>query len=46
MLGRSEYQADDALVPILVAVDEPNGIVLAFADETCEPVAEGPLYLP
>lgn len=46
VLGRAEYQVGDEIVPILVAVDEPNGIVLAFADETCEAVAEGPLYLP
>lgn len=46
VLGRSEYLADGMVVPVLVAVDEPAGVVLAFADETCEFVVEGPLYRP
>ena len=46
VLGRAEYQPDDAaVVPVLVAVDEPAGVVLAFEDEACTFVAEGPLYL-
>ena len=46
VLGSAEYVVDGVPVPVLVAVDEPAGVVLAFADDTCEPVAEGPIYLP
>jgi hypothetical protein len=46
VLGRAEYVVDGVVVPVLVAVDEPAGIALAVADGTCDPVAEGPLYLP
>jgi hypothetical protein len=46
VLGRAQYLGDSGtIVEILVAVDEPAEIVLAFEDGTCEFLLFGPLYL-
>lgn len=46
VLSRAEYQLADTVVPILVAVDEAASTVRAVDADTCEVVAEGPLYQP
>ncbi|MFP5489173.1 MAG: hypothetical protein ACLGHQ_12810 [Acidimicrobiia bacterium] len=46
VLGEAEYLVGDEVVPVLVAVDEPAGIVLAFDEDDCGFVVDGPLYQP
>ena len=46
VLGRARYlDVDGSVLDVLVAVDEPAAIVLAFKDDTCEFLVTGPLYL-
>lgn len=45
VLGRAEYLDPlDGVIEILVAVDEPAGLVLGYRDDTCDLVVVGPVF--